>query len=212
MTVDPVEQALDDLAALVAVARREYRAAQSWQVFVAPDGFPSVSGAASRGAPSNELDDDGTPIPQRSDPTLAAVLARDAQKVSLRRIGVLVFAARRSLDTAVGQARASREALEEELPPEVNSPDWCVWHREQLGVNEPIHRGSLCQFCYDWAQASTAEQGTVGGPGARKLPRRPPKRILELRAEGRRITTRVLDEVLGADRRGDRTRRRRRAA
>lgn len=206
---DPVEVALEDVLELVGLVRLEYRRAKKHHRQVAPDGFPSTSGAAGRGAPTNEIDPvDGVPIPQRSDPTLAAVVARDEQRVSLRRIHTNVNAARKALDVAVGQARKSREAQEQQLPEGTNdaTPVWCSWHTEIVGSSEPVHSGSLCQFCYDWSAAVKAERGTVRRPGDRKLPAKPPARILELRAEGRRVTTRTLDEVLAADRQQQRRR------
>lgn len=204
---DPVEDALQTIVDLVAQVRREYQLARAFQTQVAPDGFPAVSGAAGKGAPTNEIDEeDGTPIPQRSDPTFAAVIARDEQRASTRRIAAQVYAARRSLDVAVGQARKTRHAIEDALPPATNSREWCSWHAElapHLG-DEPIHADGLCRFCYDWRAAVRADR--------KGLPARPPMRILELRAEGRRITTRTLAEVLQADRVKKRGKRGRRAA
>ena len=134
------------------------------------DGYrPNSMGGA--GSPTNELDDDGTPIPQHSDPVGRLVVERDEARDpvgnALAQLVQHVHTARRNLEAAVGAGRKI------EVPKKPDNPDdlWCENCLKRANVKEPKAQGArVCWWCRD----EKSERGTY-----------PSRRLIEAHGRGR---------------------------
>lgn len=142
------------------------------------DGYASSSRGGGSG-PSSVKDDENMPMPPLADPVGELVVAaptadpiRQAANTVLRKLTHAVDDLRKATGALAGASPSTRPAGE----------PGCSSH-ERIGIWEPVEKGGRCWWCYDW-QAVHGEDPDV--------------RILQARAEGRRITTKLVDEVIGA--------------
>lgn len=154
------------------------------------DGYPTESLGGGGGA-TNELDDDGTPIPQHSDPVGNLVANQD------EKADPLIDAGRRAwshVRNAMRELEAARSAFACTHPP-IDSSDLehdrglCWSCRRAAHSNPNVYRESdinghganepRCRNCYDWA---LAHAGT-----------NPPQLVVETWADGRRLTTKIVE-------------------
>ena len=162
------------------------------------DGYPRAS--FWEGSPSSECDEDGTPLPQHSDPTARAVLARNegqSGQVSASRRQVLsaLVGARRTLESARG--RALKVLTPPEEPPAPKPEDLCS-NCLSYGANSPV--GSEAQHVQrakrwgrsrihpdlcDWCASFLESHG-----------RRPPKVLVVKHKDGQRIYDRDVREAM----------------
>lgn len=163
------------------------------------DGYPSASFAD--GSPSSECDDDGTPLPQHSDPTFRAVLARNEGhagqvQAAKRQVAKALVTAYRVLESAKGKGVQVLEPPER-LPdtPEVLFCEHC----ESCGVKgQPVGdevqhrqrakrwgRGHVYPNHCDWCASFLHEHG-----------RRPPAALVVKHGRGERIYDRDVREAL----------------
>ena len=75
--------------------------------------------------------------------------------------------------------------------------DWCRHHLATLTTCEPVYKGGLCRWCYDFGRA----QGWL-----------PPAELLDARAQGRKITATMVADAAKAAKAQARKRKRRKAA
>lgn len=206
---DPLVICVDDISTDAQVLLREHRRLVELERFAEPDSFPTQSGGG-RGAPTNEVDDDGTPVPQHSDPTFRAVEAREdgwanPVRAARRKVESTLYEARRLLDRALSDAR--QLAAPPRLDPEVNAKHdraWCTHHAAMGFPTEPVRTDApetgLCRWCADWRrdaeirQQSALVDGTPNPLHDPAWPLMPPKAVLRRRSEGAKITTKVLRE------------------
>ena len=134
------------------------------------DGYPSQS-MGGAGNPTNEIDDDGTPIPQHSDPVGRMVVerdeARDPAGNALAQLVQLVHTAWRTLEAAEGAGRKV------ELPRKLEDQDdlWCENCLKRAGVKTTREEGrKVCRWCRD----EKAEHGHY-----------PSRRLIEAHGRGR---------------------------
>lgn len=204
-----IKQAADDVTSQVTLLWGLYVTFTVEEDRVAPDSFPSSS--LGGGSPSNELDDDGTPLPQHSDPTYRAVELRDqsAHRVVCREIEQALYRVRRDLDVVLSKARTAAKP-----PPKIDQATndrsiWCTNHQAH-GMQEPRRtdpkapltrapKAGLCRFCEDWKRdaylrhAPTFEDGTPNLDYCESWPLLPPGEVLEARERGP-ITSKVLED------------------
>lgn len=154
-------------------------------------GYPRRS-MGERTSPGTVLDDQGIPMPAVSDPTGEAVIAGDQlhTQIAARRQTIehhLVAARKLIVEATDGARKLTLPPID--LTTGTGADDlWCEHHLKH-GMCEPRgspkdvgRHGQHCVWCHAWNR----EHGQL-----------PPRRILERRAAGERITTRVIDEVLG---------------
>lgn len=171
------EDALDHLLDLVVVIRREHAELRS-RFLSDRDGYPTSS--FHHGSPTNEVDDDGTPIPQRSDPVARIVIARDEPSdpigFTLATVVAKIQQARRLLEAAVSDAAKTRP------PMTITAADdiWCT-NCLRAKVHTPRAEGrTLCSWCRD----EQSDHGTL-----------PSRRLIEAHSRGVRITERLRAEI-----------------
>lgn len=146
------------------------------------DGFPTSTRGDGSG-PSSVLDDQGNPMPPVADPVGELVITTSIDHVRVAAVNVV-----RYLQGAAGDLRAAVGALANAQPPPLrDDPEleelWCTNHLqhhmfEPRMATGPKASNELCRWCYDFR-------------GIHNFP--PDKRLLELRAEGRRITPQQID-------------------
>lgn len=163
------------------------------------DGFPPRS-LGGGGSPTSIIDDDGVPIPQHSDP-VGELVVRDPEitpiGVALSRGFDAVCRASRALEEARSHfARTRRPDTIDEI--EDRSTCASCWRVHQLS---PTYRDSnvggrlgkptpLCRNCYDDViESPYVERGRLPLLG-----------VVRARAEGRRITTKVLEASVREER------------
>jgi hypothetical protein len=172
------EDALTHIVDLVAQLRDEHRELR--QRFLEDrDGYPTQS-MGGGGSPTNELDDDGTPIPQHSDPVGRLVVSRDDTTDPIGNTLAIVVrkiaAARRQLESAVSDAARSRPPLKHPDPDQI----WCT-SCERADIREPRTEGrSVCWWCRDYRAAHG---------------RLPYPEILKARSRGIRITEQLIVRI-----------------
>lgn len=144
------------------------------------DGYPTASLGGS-GSATNELDDDGTPLPQHSDPTARIVIGRDEASdtigIALANLVQNISDARRSLEAAISNAARAWP------PVKIKSVDdtWCV-SCLRINIHSPRKDDTrYCSWCGQWRAVHN------------KLP---PLEIVQARADGRRITPKLIAESL----------------
>lgn len=187
------DDALDHIHDLVITLRREHAELRS-RYLTDRDGYPIQSLGGGGGGATNEIDDDGTPIPQHSDPVGRLVVARDDPTdpigQALAELVRKIHDARRLLEAAVSDAGRARP------PIKVTDPDelWCENHLK-AGMYEPREQGrKVCRWCRE----ERAEH--------RKLPS---IRLMQAKARGR-VTPTLRREIQlrdAEDRRAERKRR-----
>ncbi len=163
-------------------------------------------------SPTNELDDDGTPIPQHSDPTLQAVVQREQMDVACVQFTQAVEQARNALVRAVAVAAKAGVEIDpdtgllmsaEQLAVKPKPPDevWCR-HHLGFGMHEPQGgkgRRGLCSFCDEFDRSDEPSRVEIKRLAASSLP---PLELLERRASrSGRLSSRDYAEVAGVYRR-----------
>lgn len=170
-----------------------------WAKAARGDGFPRGA-TREGGGPGTVLDEENVPMPPLSDPVGELVVAEDN---SVRRSAADV---RRGIRSAIDDLRMAVSALmkADKPPPAIVTDPGCrsCWRRKVwMAVAKVTKRvrvvdddGNvefveedvpLCRWCYDWNAAHKSD---------------PPLEILQLHHEGRRITDRLVREVLGKKR------------
>lgn len=160
-----------------------------WARAAKRDGYPTTS--MREGSGRRATDDDGELLPAVSDPVGELVIAPIDP---VRRAALDV---RRGLTGALGDLRMAVTALGNADRPAPATGEPGCRSCARIGVWSVVHRGksgndtALCKWCYEW-NAIHAED--------------PPEPILQAHADGKRITTRLVKEVMGKDgRRGKRS-------
>lgn len=165
---------------------------------VTADGYPRQSLSEGGGSGQEpEIDVKGRPIHDEitgqrvmapkvphGDPTAEAVILRvegqrDESYRALCEFHQAVNTARKVLDGALGRIESALKPPQE-LPLSNDDP-WCK-HHMSFGLVEPRGekgRGELCRFCDEFRRAEGS---------------RPARELLEERARGRRVTTRMIEE------------------
>lgn len=171
MNVPQVDASLDWIETKIPEFRRLHRELRTLVVAVAPDGYPSRGGDDPVFSHSGDV----------TDRTFEAVRQRlegknDATKALQRFLGALVEA-RRQLSIAESQAMQAFPPLKVEGEPDEK---WCR-SCQRIDVFSPAYRGQLCRFCYDWTLAHNDVF--------------PPATLVKCRADGRRITTKLVAEL-----------------
>lgn len=159
-----------------------------WARAAKRDGYPPQS--MREGSGRRATDDDGELLPAVSDPVGELVIA---PMDPVRRSALDV---RRGLAGALGDLRMAVTVLgnADRPAPVTGEPECrsCI----RIGVYSVVHRGksgndtALCKWCYEW--------NAIHGED-------PPEPILRAHADGKRITTRLVKEVMGERRRGKRS-------
>lgn len=193
----PVGDCVENVEQTARILLFHHRELERWEGWAAPDSFPSGSGG---GRPTNEVDDDGTPIPQHSDPTATAAVQREnahanPARAARKLIEKNLYRARTLLDEALSAAKNVKDP-EPKQREDANDRDvWCTNHRT-IKVDEPVRADApdsgLCRWCSDWKHAAETIRQTDKG-----WPLLPPANVMERRARGDRITNRVLGECFG---------------
>jgi len=167
------------------------------------DGYPTQSLGGGGGA-TNELDDDGTPIPQHSDPVGNLVANQDEKADPLIEAGRRAWSHVRN---AMRELEAARSIFASTHPP-VDASDLehdrgLCWSCRRAGIkNTAIHRDSAltdrdtgeprganeprCRNCYDWALAHAGVN--------------PPRLVVETWGDGRKLTTKIVDAAMREER------------
>jgi hypothetical protein len=123
------------------------------------DGYPTSS--LGGGSPSNEVDEDGIPLPPRSDPVAAIVIARDegsgnAGQALAQFVNSLQHA-RRTLEGAVVGARRVLQ------PPPNIVPQEDIWCVNCLRAGVKSARATEGRFC-TWCRDDKTERGVYPSP------------------------------------------------
>lgn len=141
------------------------------------DGFRSRSMGG--GAPASVVDDEGVPMPPLSDPV--GEVAADPVKV-VDPIRVAAERCLRNLAHALGDIRTARGSLISAYDGIKEAPGdpACVPHAA-AGIFERAERGNRCSWCYRFWLAE-------------KLT--PPVELVRAKAEGKRITTSLVEQAL----------------
>lgn len=190
---DPVAKWREDMHALVDATAEHVRALkdreQRERIAARPDSFPRQS-MGGGGRATNELDEDGTPVPQHSDPVAQAVIARDESTEVLGPVISRLVA--RAMRTALGELNYGNNlALKALAPPKdekrsrpENDDIWCVSHL-RFDMTEPYtkQRSKLCDLCHEW-QRDPMTPGDL-----------PCREILDRVARGSNLTTALITEV-----------------
>lgn len=167
--------------------------AYRWYLDSRPDGYPSrASGAEPSTGRTNVTDDEGVPIPPRSDPTGELVAGRDEDRVfdALVLAECEVRAARQGLENARNRLVAALHPPEslDDARADARSREWC-WSCLRGQVFAPVYRERdrsgqrtpLCRSCWEWC----AGHGEVF----------PPVGVVEVWGRGERLTSKVLAEI-----------------
>lgn len=154
------------------------------------DGYPTNSGF-DRGAPTNDCDEDGVPLPPRSDPVGRLVTDREEHDTELETALATAWTALQTALRSVEEVHAAFDSTQPPVKPdEERTPADDIWctscMRVQVFTPRAGGRGTLCGWCYGWKMAH--EHGTDG-------PALPWPELIERRARGERITSRVVAEV-----------------
>lgn len=158
---------------LLARARREAR-----------DGYPT-STMSGPGGPATVLDDEGVPMAPLNDPVGEHVVndqGNDPVRHHALELARILRGTVNSLRVAVDHLG---KATPHSRPADDAAPDCCVSH-QRFGMWEPVDKDGRCRWCYEWRRVHQAD---------------PPEPILRHRAEGRRITSKVIAEASRASRR-----------
>lgn len=175
-----VEDLLDHLEDLTAKARDQHRQLRAHQS-TDRDGYRTNS--LGGGTPTSEVDEDGVPLPPRSDPTARTVIDRvehaDPAGQALITVIAHLTSARHHLQLADG---AASEALTPPIKVPDNSTLWC---KSCLRINVHTPRaegcGHYCRWCSEWRRAHNGEL--------------PWPELIDLRQRGVRITPARIAEV-----------------
>lgn len=131
------------------------------------------------GTPSTVTDENGDPMPPVNDPTGELVANIELYTDPVRRQAAQMIS---YLNKAVGDLSGAVSSLgQASQPVPVEDNPGCKNH-QRFDNWEPVYRSERCRFCYDW--------NLIHGEDA-------PGEILERRSRGERITSRVVEEVLG---------------
>ena len=116
----------------------------------AMDGYPTSS-LPGHSSPTNDKDDDGTPLPARpSDPTATIAVARITNPESDPIWRVLESIERAVLECGRSLAACEGRALKILAPPkEVPVPKGGCRSCDRVGAFNPEYCKGLCQWCYD---------------------------------------------------------------
>lgn len=137
---------------------------------------PNTLGGGTR---ASVLDDEGDPMPPVNDPVGELVVNTATHIDPARRRAKTML---NQLDRAVGNLSGAVSALgQASTPAPVEDNPGCRNH-QRIGQWEPIDRSERCWWCYQWNLAHGEDA---------------PIEILERRARGERITTKVVEQVLG---------------
>jgi len=176
-----VEDLLDHIEQLTARARRQHRELRARQV-LDRDGYPTASMGG--GTPTSEVDEDGTPLPPRSDPTARTVIDRnqgdDPIGQALTKLIGHLYAMRH-------QGQLADAVAIEALTPPIKPPKdpTALWCKSCLRANVHTPRadgcGHYCRWCADWRRAHNGELPWV--------------ELIDKRQRGIRITPAVIAEV-----------------
>ena len=130
------------------------------------------------GFPSSSIAGGGRSGGSTGSPTVAAAERDDPARRAERRLDELIEA----VHVLAGDLDRIRDAWLHPLRqrPTVKEPG-CRLHA-RLGAWEPVERDGRCWWCYDWWLAHDRTD--------------PPEPILRARMEGRRITTKLVEEVM----------------
>lgn len=148
------------------------------------DGFPTSSGLRQSGGPATVLDEEDKPMPPLSDPVGELVVSEPMADPVRRSASVVV----RNLKGAVGQLNGAVSALAQALPPPAFDEPACVVHARVLdGQGRPtfvtVEEGrTRCGWCHDWWLANGED---------------PPPAVVRAHDEGRRMTTKLVAELVG---------------
>lgn len=177
LTESQTEDALDHIGELVTQLQKEHRQLRArWKDD--RDGYPTRS-MGNAGSPTNQLDDDGTPIPQHPDPVSTIVISRDEAGdpigQAIANMVDKIANARRHLEGAGSDAARARPPIK--LP----DPDsiWCK-SCERADHREPRDEGELCRWCADWKR----NHGQLPWP-----------ELVDMHHRGKRITPARIAEV-----------------
>jgi hypothetical protein len=182
LDANATDRTLDRIAEQVDILRRAHRNLRDHRRANA-DGYPTQS-MGGGGSPTNEVDDDGTPIPQHSDPVGRLVVtfdtASDAAGIALVNLTRHIRDASLELEAAIGDVARLTP------PVKITDPDqlWCE-NCLRAGIREPREAGrKVCRWCRE----ETADHG-----------RRPSPRLVHAHARGTRITPTLRRELLLRD-------------
>ena len=182
LNASDTDDALDHILDLLIIVRREHAELRS-RFLTDRDGYPTRS-PGNGGSPSSDVDEDGTPLPPRSDSVANLVVSRDEASDPIgTALAILVhdiWTANKTLQHGIATAANCR--------PPVTIPDrdeiWCE-SCIRANVHEPREEGrKLCSWCRH-------EQTDHG-----KLPSR---RLIQAHARGTRLTDKVRSEIAMRD-------------
>lgn len=151
------------------------------------DGFPTSSGLRQAGGPATVLDDEGKPMPPRSDPVGELVITEPWTDPVRRSAGVVV----RNLKVAVGQLNGAVSALAQAIPPrEIDFDPGCVVHARVSDTDPvtgkvrhrwmPVEEGrTRCSWCHDFRLAHGED---------------PPPSLVRAHDDGQRMNTKLIAE------------------
>jgi hypothetical protein len=153
-----VEDALDHSRLLLIEASDLYQ--ELYEHFMKDrDGYPNSS--LGGGSPTSECDEDGTPLPPRSDPVAKIVIDRDEGAGSagqaLSQFVQSIQHARRTLEGAVVGARRVLK------PPQAITPEEDIWCVNCLRANVQSPRATEGQYC-TWCRDDKSERGVYPSP------------------------------------------------
>ena len=178
------DDTLDHILDLITTVRTDHAELRS-RFLTDRDGYPTQSLGGGGGA-TNEVDDDGTPIPQHSDPVGRLVIARidatDTTGAALASCVNHIRNAMRELEAAISDAARVRPPAQ--LDANINDQVWCV-SCLRIKHCSPIYEKSrarqLCRWCLEFEQAFGV---------------RPPEELVDRHARGARITNRDVHNAL----------------
>ena len=140
------------------------------------DGFRS-STRATDGSPSSVTDDEGNPVPPRSDPTGELVIQRRVSDPMWEQAASVWQA----LTHALGDLRVARGSMIKAFEGRDEEPDepGCV-NCQRVASWVPVHRSERCRWCYDFWLAEGFDA---------------PDDLLKVRASGRPVTQRMVTQA-----------------
>lgn len=141
------------------------------------DGYPTSS-LGDGGGPASIVDENGDPMPPLNDPVGELVInpPKNLARMTARAVVGAVEAAVSELQRAVGH-------LLDATPPAPSNADPGCKSCATIGIWSPMHKAERCTWCYAWQREHRAD---------------PPEVILRAHHDGKRITTRMVAELLGS--------------
>lgn len=153
------------------------------------DGFRRRSGVG-EGGPSSVLDDEGFPMPPRSDPTGELAVADLRSTDPIRKHAQAALRALVDARSLLRVAKSETILAFEETDAQVGEPG-CRPHA-QAGRFELAEHGERCRWCYDFWRAEGVD---------------PTKELIVARSMGKRITSKMVSDALAGRRPGRKARR-----